>query len=158
MNICFRIVDAPRRLQTALGLYSNDLCGLVVMTDSPPPHYTGLAKRMTTTCQQSTEFHFPQMEDQLEKIMNEVKEPVRFYYTMFSFECSNRRFVTGDIKKCSTHQKFCRTRFAGRWRFSTEVKRKQKLTNGRYLCYETFEFSRSSCFISSHRRRIVFKI
>lgn len=80
-QIC-RVVDAPRRLQTALGLYSSDLCGLVIMTDSPPPHYTGLAKKINNACQQSTEFHFPQMEDQLEKIMTEVKEPVNTIFAL----------------------------------------------------------------------------
>lgn len=72
----YRTMDSSRRLQTALELYSSDLCGLVIMADSPPPHYSGLAKKINNACQQSTEFHFPQMEDQLEKIMTEVKEPV----------------------------------------------------------------------------------
>lgn len=71
-------MDAPRRLQTALGLYSSDLCGLVVLVDSPPPHYSGLAKRTARAAQQSTEFHFPNMDQQLDKIVEDIKLPVSY--------------------------------------------------------------------------------
>ncbi|XP_069673035.1 FERRY endosomal RAB5 effector complex subunit 3 isoform X2 [Periplaneta americana] len=66
----------PQRLQTALALYSNDLYGLVLLTDSHFGTYSGLSKELTEVCQQSTEFHFPYIDDQLEKIRDEVKEAV----------------------------------------------------------------------------------
>lgn len=34
----------PQRLQTALGLYSNDLCGLVLLSDNHLGSYSGIAK------------------------------------------------------------------------------------------------------------------
>ncbi|KAF2878983.1 hypothetical protein ILUMI_27193 [Ignelater luminosus] len=71
----------PQLLQTALGLYSNDLCGLVLMTDSVIG--SRLTKDFTEICQRSTEFHFPHIDDQLEIISNTAKK-----YQMES--CNNR--------------------------------------------------------------------
>lgn len=34
----------PQRLQTALGLYSNDLCGLVLLSDNHLGGYSGITK------------------------------------------------------------------------------------------------------------------
>lgn len=34
----------PQRLQTALGLYSNDLCGLVLLNDNHLGTYSGITK------------------------------------------------------------------------------------------------------------------
>ncbi|XP_039296255.1 protein C12orf4 homolog [Nilaparvata lugens] len=48
----------PQRLQAALGLYSNDLCGIVLLTDS------------------STEFHFAPVDDQLEQVKATIKDGV----------------------------------------------------------------------------------
>lgn len=47
--IIFFIFDSsgdpqPQRLQTALGLYSNDLCGIVLLTDTHIGSHTGLLK------------------------------------------------------------------------------------------------------------------
>ncbi|KAG8040642.1 hypothetical protein G9C98_002638 [Cotesia typhae] len=66
----------PQRLQTALGLYSNDLCGIVVLSDNHLGSYSGITKELSTICQLTTEFHFPSMEEQLEKIRDDVKEAV----------------------------------------------------------------------------------
>ncbi|KAJ9586337.1 hypothetical protein L9F63_020045 [Diploptera punctata] len=66
----------PQRLQTALALYSNDLYGLVLLTDSHVGSYSGLSKELCEVCQHSTEFHFLSIDDQLEKIRDEVKEAV----------------------------------------------------------------------------------
>ncbi|XP_034253170.1 protein C12orf4-like [Thrips palmi] len=66
----------PQRLQTALALYSNDLCGLVLLTDGLISSFSGTTKDFISVCQQSTEFHFPSIDDQLEKIREGVKETV----------------------------------------------------------------------------------
>ncbi|XP_015609614.1 protein C12orf4 homolog isoform X2 [Cephus cinctus] len=66
----------PQRLQTALGLYSNDLCGLVVLSDNHVGSYSGITKELCSICQLTTEFHFPPIDDQLEKIREDVKEAV----------------------------------------------------------------------------------
>ncbi|XP_063216529.1 protein C12orf4 homolog isoform X2 [Bacillus rossius redtenbacheri] len=66
----------PQRLQTALGLYSSDLCGLVLLTDSHMGTFSGLTKELSGVCQQSTEFHFSPVEDQLEGVRAEVKKAV----------------------------------------------------------------------------------
>merc|ERR1719233_2676592 len=50
----------PQRLQTSMSLYSNNLCGLVLMSDPR------LQAELTDLCKRSTEFHFPGLETQLE--------------------------------------------------------------------------------------------
>ncbi|XP_012277671.1 protein C12orf4 homolog isoform X2 [Orussus abietinus] len=66
----------PQRLQTALGLYSNDLCGLVILSDNHLGSYSGITKELCSICQLTTEFHFPPIDEQLEKIREDVKEAV----------------------------------------------------------------------------------
>ncbi|KAK0078515.1 hypothetical protein PV325_002398 [Microctonus aethiopoides] len=66
----------PQRLQTALGLYSNDLCGIVCLSDNHLGSYSGITKELSSICQLTTEFHFPPMDEQLEKIRDDVKEAV----------------------------------------------------------------------------------
>ncbi|XP_050315121.1 protein C12orf4 homolog [Anthonomus grandis grandis] len=58
----------PQILQTALGLYSNDLTGLVLMTDNKIG--SRLSQDFQEMCQNTTEFHFPHIEEQLNKISN----------------------------------------------------------------------------------------
>ncbi|XP_060537152.1 protein C12orf4 homolog isoform X2 [Cylas formicarius] len=62
----------PQILQTALGLYSNDLSGLVLMTDNKIG--SRLTQEFQEMCQRSTEFHFPHIDDQLNHISNEVQQ------------------------------------------------------------------------------------
>ncbi|XP_049783530.1 protein C12orf4 homolog isoform X1 [Schistocerca nitens] len=97
----------PQRLQTALALYSSDLCGLVVLTDSHIGAFTGLTKELTGVCQQSTDFHFPSVEEQLEKIKEEVKEVVSWRNahwshdhlgTLTSTEQMSRRLGTKNLQ------------------------------------------------------------
>lgn len=38
----------PQRLQTALGLYSNDLCGIVCLSDNHLGSYSGITKGFFT--------------------------------------------------------------------------------------------------------------
>ncbi|XP_066995758.1 FERRY endosomal RAB5 effector complex subunit 3 isoform X2 [Anabrus simplex] len=102
----------PQRLQTALTLYSNDLYGLVLLTDNHVGSYSGLTKELSHLCQHSTEFHFLSMDDQLEKIREEVKDAVSWrnshwnqehLVTLTSSEQQSRRLgstrnlQTGDV-------------------------------------------------------------
>ena len=52
----------PQRLQTSMSLYSNNLCGLVLLTDDRVSTYSGVAKEFSDICQRSTEYHFPTFE------------------------------------------------------------------------------------------------
>ncbi|KAJ8986234.1 hypothetical protein NQ317_009940 [Molorchus minor] len=56
----------PQLLQTALALYSNDLSGLVLMTDNKIG--SRVTQEFQEICQMTTEFHFPHIDDQLDKI------------------------------------------------------------------------------------------
>ena len=52
----------PQRLQTSMSLYSNNLCGLVLLTDDRVSTYSGIAKEFSDICQRSTEYHFQPFE------------------------------------------------------------------------------------------------
>ena len=43
----------PQRLQTSMSLYSNNLCGLVLLTDDRVSTYSGVAKEFLDICQSS---------------------------------------------------------------------------------------------------------
>ncbi|XP_061435064.1 protein C12orf4 homolog [Lethenteron reissneri] len=62
----------PRRLHMALSLYSAALSGLVLLVDNRISSYSGIKKEFATVCQQSTDFHFLELEQQ----MNDVQEVV----------------------------------------------------------------------------------
>lgn len=61
-----RSEPTPQLLQTALGLYSNDLYGLLLMTDNKIGSRT--TDDFQEICRRSTEFHFANIDDQLDKI------------------------------------------------------------------------------------------
>ncbi|CAH1795039.1 unnamed protein product [Owenia fusiformis] len=65
-------VPQPQRLQTAMSLYSNNLCGLILLVDNKLNSYTGLKKEFAKLCQQSTEFHFPDLEKQFQAIEENI--------------------------------------------------------------------------------------
>ncbi|XP_015112334.1 protein C12orf4 homolog [Diachasma alloeum] len=95
----------PQRLQTALGLYSNDLCGLVLLSDNHLGSYSGITKELSSICQLTTEFHFPPIDEQLEKIKEDVKEAVAWRQThhregsdnQVKKSTSSRSLQTGDV-------------------------------------------------------------
>ncbi|XP_063971996.1 protein C12orf4 homolog [Diachasmimorpha longicaudata] len=95
----------PQRLQTALGLYSNDLCGLVLLSDNHLGSYSGITKELCSICQLTTEFHFPPIDEQLEKIKDDVKEAVAWRQThhregsdnQIKKSTSTRSLQTGDV-------------------------------------------------------------
>lgn len=51
----------PQRLQTALGLYSNDLCGLVLLSDNHLGSYSGITKGNALFCIKITSTFFDYM-------------------------------------------------------------------------------------------------
>jgi hypothetical protein len=61
----------PQRLQTAMSLYSNNLCGLVLLTDDRVSTYSGVAKEFSDLCQRSTEYHFPTFDIQVQSVKEE---------------------------------------------------------------------------------------
>ncbi|KAM4747428.1 ferry endosomal RAB5 effector complex subunit 3 isoform 1-T1 [Rhinophrynus dorsalis] len=60
------------RLQTALSLYSTSLCGLVLLVDNRINSYSGIKRDFATVCQECTDFHFPQLQEQLEVVQQVV--------------------------------------------------------------------------------------
>lgn len=65
----------PQRLQTSMSLYSNNLCGLVLLTESRSVQSrSGLESDLADLTMRSTEFHFPRLEQQLEKVRSELKK------------------------------------------------------------------------------------
>ncbi|KRT80260.1 hypothetical protein AMK59_8056 [Oryctes borbonicus] len=78
MNLCSinenSLEPTPQSLQTALGLYSNDLNGLVLINDEIIG--SRLTQDFKKICQKSTEFHFPHIDDQLYRI-NQLQQQLR---------------------------------------------------------------------------------
>lgn len=84
----------PRRLQTAMSLYSHNLSGLVVLTESnldedSPRDTTG---KVAEICSRSTEYHFPSFDQQLESLKLKTGPGKRlkcgdFYMTRHSNLC-----------------------------------------------------------------------
>ncbi|XP_064617462.1 protein C12orf4 homolog [Liolophura sinensis] len=66
------MVPQPQRLQTAMSLYSNSLCGLVLLVDNRLNTYTGLKRAFNRVCEQSSDFHFPDLEKQLQNVEQQV--------------------------------------------------------------------------------------
>jgi len=64
----------PQRLQTSMSLYSNNLCGLVLLSDSKVRTDTGMTRELAELCDRSTEFHFPSLQDQLDKIKVDTRK------------------------------------------------------------------------------------
>ena len=56
-----------------MSLYSNSLCGLVLLTDSRVQCVAGVEGELAGIAMRSTEFHFPTLEQQLEGVRAEVK-------------------------------------------------------------------------------------
>lgn len=69
-----RLMPQPQRLQTAMHLYSNSLSALVLLVDDRVSSYTGIKKEFASICQQSTDFHFPDMDTQLRVIQQAVQK------------------------------------------------------------------------------------
>lgn len=79
LNICWQKRSTvggvlPQRLQTAMSLYSNNLCGMVLLVDNRINSYSGIKREFANICQRSGEFHFNDLEDQLNNIRQEVHE------------------------------------------------------------------------------------
>ncbi|XP_061109318.1 protein C12orf4 homolog [Conger conger] len=61
-----------RRLQTALSLYSSSLCGLVLLVDNRVNSYSGIKRDFATVSKECTDFHFPRLQEQLERVQQVV--------------------------------------------------------------------------------------
>lgn len=62
------IIPEPQRLQTAMSLYSNNLCGLILLVDNRLNSYTGIKRDFDRVCEQATDFHFSDLEQQFTQI------------------------------------------------------------------------------------------
>lgn len=65
---------SAQRLQMAISLYSNSLNGLVLLVDNRLNSFTGIKREFAKVCEQSTDFHFPNLEQQFEQIEQSVLE------------------------------------------------------------------------------------
>jgi len=84
----------PRRLQTAMSLYSHNLSGLVVLTECNLGEDTlrDTTEKISEICSRSTEYHFPNFEQQLESLKVKTGQGKRlkcgdFYMTRHSNLC-----------------------------------------------------------------------
>ncbi|GFO41789.1 protein c12orf4 homolog [Plakobranchus ocellatus] len=68
------VVPQPQRLQTAMSLYSNSLCGMVMLVDNRLNSYTGIKQRFANLCEHSTDFHFPPLNQQFEYVEQQLPQ------------------------------------------------------------------------------------
>ncbi|CAL1529220.1 unnamed protein product [Lymnaea stagnalis] len=66
------VIPQPQRLQTAMSLYSNNLCGLVLLADNRLNSYTGIKQKFAQICDSSTDFHFPTLDHQFQVIEEQL--------------------------------------------------------------------------------------
>ncbi|XP_064618656.1 protein C12orf4 homolog [Lineus longissimus] len=66
------LIPSPQRLQTAMSLYSNNLSALVLLVDNRLNSYTGMKREFAKVCEQSSDFHFPDLEQQFQRIEQNV--------------------------------------------------------------------------------------
>ncbi|RUS88413.1 hypothetical protein EGW08_003809 [Elysia chlorotica] len=71
------VIPQPQRLQTAMSLYSNNLCGMVMLVDNRLNSYTGIKHRFANLCEHSTDFHFPPLAQQFEYVEQQLPEAAR---------------------------------------------------------------------------------
>ncbi|CAB3222900.1 unnamed protein product [Arctia plantaginis] len=67
--------EGSRRLQTSLSLYSSELSGVVLLTESPPRRPAPPTTTLVSAATSSTEHHFADVELQLKEISEKVREP-----------------------------------------------------------------------------------
>lgn len=95
-------VALPQRLQTSMALYTNNLSGLVLLTDDDLSHeQQTVSKEFNKLCNSATEFHFPSFEQQVESLRNEYLEPAmawRLEYSRNQYQSES----TADQHRSST--------------------------------------------------------
>lgn len=64
--------DESQRLATAISLYSQQLSGVVILVDDRINSYRGSKRVLANLCDQSTDFHFPELPTQLDHLQEEL--------------------------------------------------------------------------------------
>jgi hypothetical protein len=75
-NFGSKTVPTPQRIQTAMSLYSNSLSALVLLVDNRINSYIGIKRQFADICGESTDFHFADLEEQLEAVRDETQRKV----------------------------------------------------------------------------------
>lgn len=57
-----------QRLNTAMTLYADRLSGLVLLVDNRLNTYSGVKREFARVCERATEFHFPELPEQFERL------------------------------------------------------------------------------------------
>jgi len=88
----------PQRLQTSMSLYSNNLCGLVLLTDNRISCMGGVEGELAELCKRSTEFHFPILETQLDTVRNDLKKAAVWRQDFWKKKADTEaQFNNGDV-------------------------------------------------------------
>uniref|UniRef100_A0A0B7AMF5 Uncharacterized protein n=1 Tax=Arion vulgaris TaxID=1028688 RepID=A0A0B7AMF5_9EUPU len=82
------VIPQPQRLQTAMSLYSNKLCGMLLLVDNRLNYYTGIKQKFAHICESSTDFHFPTLQRQYEVIEQQLPKAADIR--------SQKRLASGD--------------------------------------------------------------
>lgn len=88
----------PQRLQTSMSLYSSNLCGVVLLTDSRIQGVSGIEGELANLVQRSTEFHFLRLEHQLEAIKADLKKSANWRQEYWTRKAATEAaYSNGDV-------------------------------------------------------------
>ncbi|XP_014244960.1 protein C12orf4 [Cimex lectularius] len=107
INSSGELETQPQRLPTALGLYSNDLYGLVILSDNHLGGFSGITKDLVNVCEMSTELHFPNIEIQLENIRESVKTGIE--WRKHNVNCDSNLLTTSEQQSRKSGTKYLQT-------------------------------------------------
>lgn len=96
----------PQRLQTSMSLYSNNLCGVVLLTDNRIQAVSGVSGDLSSLVQRSTEFHFPVFGQQLDTVRQDLKKSSQWrqdYWTKKA--ATDAAYNNGDTTNTNTTKK-----------------------------------------------------
>ena len=79
-----------------MSLYSNNLCGVVLLTDSRINCMTGVEAELAELCKRSTEFHFPILEYQLDTVRNDLKKATVWRQDFWKKKADTEAQFNGD--------------------------------------------------------------
>ncbi|XP_048758931.1 protein C12orf4 homolog [Ostrea edulis] len=101
------VIPQPQRLQTAMSLYSNDLCALIMMVDNRLDSYSGLKREFSRVCEQSTDFHFPDLEQQFAIIEQELALANEYRQQNKLSEDADKVSIKSSCSTASEEKKSC---------------------------------------------------
>ena len=87
----------PKRMQTALTLYSNNLSALVMVVGNRVRYSSDFMTTLSDICSKNCEFHFPDLDQQLQTVQDDiVRLNCKRFSTLYNGNGSNENSASGS--------------------------------------------------------------